>query len=266
MHTPPPRLAGLPMREIDARRVVAFRGELLASALAARPTQTCRGGHAWSERLTASGVPVARYHPSGTWPQPIVFLRRRGAECVGDDLLDVAAFAFRALGQAVERPAVDGTVTLTAMSWSPGVTWTSALGHVVHHDGSAGLPVEGGLGRSGVPRRHYVPSAVVVVSRSTTVDHPAIRRRADDVTTALGTRIRVRRPDDLIGSEERQHILLAQSALGDLPEGSRLNSSERNGTGEIGRCRSDEETFHGRGGFRTCDLSRVKSTPLAARC
>jgi hypothetical protein len=35
-------------------------------------------------------------------------LRRCGAERVSDDLLDVAAFAFRAFGQAVERPAIDG--------------------------------------------------------------------------------------------------------------------------------------------------------------
>jgi hypothetical protein len=38
----------------------------------------------------------------------VVLLRRRGAECVGDDLLNVAAFAFRAFGQAVKCPAVDG--------------------------------------------------------------------------------------------------------------------------------------------------------------
>lgn len=63
-------------------------------------------------------------------------------------------------------------------------------------------------------------------------DHPAIRRRADDVTTVLGTRIRVRRPDDLSRSEERQHVLLGQSALGELPKGFELNSSERNGTSQ----------------------------------
>jgi len=38
----------------------------------------------------------------------VVLLGRRGAECVGDDLLNVAAFAFRAFGQAVECSAVDG--------------------------------------------------------------------------------------------------------------------------------------------------------------
>ena len=38
----------------------------------------------------------------------VVLLRRRGAKCVGDDLLNVVAFAFRAFGQAVECPAVDG--------------------------------------------------------------------------------------------------------------------------------------------------------------
>lgn len=37
-----------------------------------------------------------------------LLLRRRGAESVGDDLLNVAAFAFRTFGQAVECPAVDG--------------------------------------------------------------------------------------------------------------------------------------------------------------
>jgi hypothetical protein len=35
----------------------------------------------------------------------------------------------------------------------------------------------------------------------------------------LGTRIRVRRPDDLSRSEERQRVLLGQSALGELPKG-----------------------------------------------
>jgi hypothetical protein len=50
-------------------------------------------------------------------------------------------------------------------------------------------------------------------------DHPAIWRRADDVATVLDARIRVRRPDDLSGSEERQRVLLGQSALGELPKG-----------------------------------------------
>ena len=52
------------------------------------------------------------------------------------------------------------------------------VGHAFHHDGSAGLPVEGDLSRSGVPRRHHVPSAVVVrVAVDDDRDHPAIRRR-----------------------------------------------------------------------------------------
>jgi hypothetical protein len=50
-----------------------------------------------------------------------MLLQRRGAQCVSDGLLDVAAFAFRACGQA-ECPPSTGTVTATGMSGLPGVT------------------------------------------------------------------------------------------------------------------------------------------------
>ncbi|MEA2217958.1 MAG: hypothetical protein QOJ35_584 [Solirubrobacteraceae bacterium] len=52
-------------------------------------------------------MPSSRSLPGGYVAAAVVLLRR-GAECVGDDLLNVAAFACRAFGQAVECPAVDG--------------------------------------------------------------------------------------------------------------------------------------------------------------
>ena len=48
------------------------------------------------------------------------------------------------------------------------------------------------MGGSGVPRRHHVPAAVVVrVAVDRDRDHPAIRRRADDVRAAMGSRERL---------------------------------------------------------------------------
>jgi hypothetical protein len=46
----------------------------------------------------ASGVPVVQDPAARHMAAAVVLLRRRGAECVGDDLLNVAAFAFRAFG------------------------------------------------------------------------------------------------------------------------------------------------------------------------
>ena len=165
-----------PTRRNRGRRHSASCGRARREVVA-RPAET-----------TASGVLIAQLPPRRHVAAAIVFYaaaarmrRRRPARCRG-----VRVPRVRSGGRASRRRRDrDGHRDVRVSGGDADLSPCEArrrtrrqrfvsVGRVFHHDGAAGLPVEGGLGRSGVPRRHHVPSAVVVrLAVDHDRDHPA---------------------------------------------------------------------------------------------